>query len=187
MHSTVPRNGRSEWARSFWIPARSIFMTQRARLAPAATELLQAASAAGGGSTYISPITAWEVGMLTAHGRLQLLIRPERWFANLFEAPGVRLADMSADVLIASSYLPGRPPRRSDRPHHRRDRARARRHPGHPRPRAARLRRARPYRGGGVLRPLTPAHRATQANPPRRAIRASRRSPRWPLLRSSPL
>ena len=40
-----------------------IFMTQRARLAPAATELLQAASAAGGGSTYISPITAWEVGM----------------------------------------------------------------------------------------------------------------------------
>ena len=88
-----------------------IFMTQRARLAPAATELLQAASAAGGGSTYISPITAWEVGMLTAHGRLQLLIRPERWFANLFEAPGVRLADMSADVLIASSYLPGRPPK----------------------------------------------------------------------------
>ncbi len=49
--------------------------------------------------------------MLTAHGRLQLLIRPERWFANLFEAPGVRLADMSADVLIASSYLPGKPPK----------------------------------------------------------------------------
>ncbi len=87
-----------------------IFMTQRARLAPAATELLQAVSAVGGGSTYISPITAWEIGMLTAHGRLQLLIRPERWFANLFEAPGVRLADMSADVLIASSYLPGKPP-----------------------------------------------------------------------------
>jgi len=61
--------------------------------------------------SYISPITAWEVGMLTAHGRLQLLIRPERWFSNLFEVPGVRLAEMSPDLLIASSYLPGKPPK----------------------------------------------------------------------------
>jgi PIN domain nuclease of toxin-antitoxin system len=42
---------------------------------------------------------------------LQLLIRPERWFSNLFEVPGVRLAEMSPDVLIASSYLPGKPPK----------------------------------------------------------------------------
>ena len=31
--------------------------------------------------------------MLAARGRLQLLIRPERWFGNLLEVPGVRLAD----------------------------------------------------------------------------------------------
>ena len=49
--------------------------------------------------------------MLSARGRLQLLIRPERWFANLFDIPGVRLADLSPDLLIASSYLPGAPPR----------------------------------------------------------------------------
>ena len=30
---------------------------------------------------------------------------------GLVEAPGVRLADMSPDVLIASSYLPGKPPK----------------------------------------------------------------------------
>ena len=48
--------------------------------------------------------------MLVSRGRLQLLIRPERWFANLFEVPGVALADMSPDLLIASSYLPGKPP-----------------------------------------------------------------------------
>jgi PIN domain nuclease of toxin-antitoxin system len=87
-----------------------IFMTERARLAPAAVETLQAASE-GGEITYVSPITAWEVGMLTSRGRLQLLIRPERWFSNLFEVPGVRLAEMSPDVLIASSYLPGKPPK----------------------------------------------------------------------------
>ena len=87
-----------------------IFMTGKARLAAAAVEGLHAASE-GGGITYISPISAWEIGMLTARGRLQLLIRPERWFANLVEAPGVRLAELSPDLLIASSYLPGRPPK----------------------------------------------------------------------------
>ena len=87
-----------------------IFMTERTRMAPAAVETLQAATE-GGEITYISPITAWEVGMLTSRGRLQLLIRPERWFSNLFEVPGVHLAEMSPDVLIASSYLPGKPPK----------------------------------------------------------------------------
>jgi PIN domain nuclease of toxin-antitoxin system len=61
--------------------------------------------------SYISPITAWEVALLASRGRLQLLIRPERWFSNLFEVPGVRLAEMSPDVLIASSFLPGKPPK----------------------------------------------------------------------------
>ena len=79
-------------------------------MAPAAVETLQAATE-GGEITYVSPITAWEVGMLTSRGRLQLLIRPERWFSNLFEVPGVRLAEMSPDVLIASSFLPGKPPK----------------------------------------------------------------------------
>jgi PIN domain nuclease of toxin-antitoxin system len=29
----------------------------------------------------------------------------------LFEVPGVQLADLSPDLLIASSYLPGKPPK----------------------------------------------------------------------------
>jgi PIN domain nuclease of toxin-antitoxin system len=84
-----------------------IWLTEKAPLRPAAVEALRV----NAGATYISPITAWEVGMLAARGRLQLLIRPERWFGNLLEVPGVRLADMSPDLLIASSYLPGKPPR----------------------------------------------------------------------------
>ena len=84
-----------------------IWLTEKAPLTPAAVEAMRV----NAGATYISPITAWEVGMLAARGRLQLLIRPERWFGNLFDVPGVRLADMSPDLLIASSYLPGKPPR----------------------------------------------------------------------------
>jgi PIN domain nuclease of toxin-antitoxin system len=87
-----------------------IFLTEKIRLAAAAVKAMQATSE-GGGITYISPITAWEIGMLTSRGRLQLLIKPERWFANLFQVPGVLLADISPDLLIASSYLPGKPPR----------------------------------------------------------------------------
>lgn len=86
------------------------FPDRKTRLASAAVETLQATSE-GQGVTYISPISAWEVGMLASHGRLQLLIRPERWFASLFDARGVRLADLSPDLLIASSYLPGKPPK----------------------------------------------------------------------------
>jgi PIN domain nuclease of toxin-antitoxin system len=87
-----------------------IFLNEQAQLTAAATDALRAANDKGG-TTYISPISAWEIGMLESRGRLQLLIRPERWFANLFDAPGVELATLSADLLIASSYLPGTPPK----------------------------------------------------------------------------
>ncbi len=86
-----------------------IFLTERARIAAAAVDALRAAKEEG--TTFISPISASEVGMLVSRGRLQLLIRPERWFANLFDAPGVQLAPLTADMLIASSYLPGKPPK----------------------------------------------------------------------------
>jgi PIN domain nuclease of toxin-antitoxin system len=89
-----------------------IFLTEQARIAPAAVEAMRAVSE-GGGITFVSPISAWEIGMLSARGRVQLLIKPERWFSNLFNVPGVQLAELSPDLLIASSYLPGTPPKDS--------------------------------------------------------------------------
>ena len=93
-----------------WDTCAAIWIYEKARLSQAALEAMRAAYREGVPS-YVSPITAWEVGMLSSRGRLQLLIRPERWFSNLFEVPGVRLAEMSPDVLIASSFLPGKPPK----------------------------------------------------------------------------
>ena len=87
-----------------------IWLSEGEKLARSAIELLKAADDTGQ-STYISPISAWEVGQLASRGRLQLLTTPQRWFTRLFEAKGVQLAEMSADVLIASSFLPGKPPR----------------------------------------------------------------------------
>lgn len=86
-----------------------LWVTRAERLARSAVEALNEIRDSSG-TTYISPISAWEISMLAARGRVQLLITPQRWFARLFDVPGVRLADMSPDLLIAASFLPGKPP-----------------------------------------------------------------------------
>lgn len=60
---------------------------------------------------FVSPITAWEIGLLTSRNRLPLPMTPQNWFSRLLDAPGVALAEMPPAVLIASSFLPGTPPR----------------------------------------------------------------------------
>jgi PIN domain nuclease of toxin-antitoxin system len=60
---------------------------------------------------FVSPITAWEVGLLAARGRIAMSLPPSVWFERLLAVPGIALAKLSVAVLIASSYLPGTPPR----------------------------------------------------------------------------
>jgi PIN domain nuclease of toxin-antitoxin system len=50
------------------------------------------------------------MGLLAARGRVSLLMTPQRWFERLLEAPGLRLTEMTPNVLIASSFLPGKLP-----------------------------------------------------------------------------
>lgn len=64
---------------------------------------------AAGLSTYISPITAWEVGVLARKGRFVSTLTPRRWFETLTGLPGAAVAAMSPEVLIASSFLPDFP------------------------------------------------------------------------------
>ncbi len=48
---------------------------------------------------------------MASRERVRLLITPQNWFARLVGLPGMTLADLSPDLLIASSFLPGKPPR----------------------------------------------------------------------------
>lgn len=82
----------------------------RDELKASASEKLDEAARTGV-ATWLSPITAWEVGLLVSHNRLSLGATPQRWFARLLSIPNVRLAELSPDILIASSFLPGKPPR----------------------------------------------------------------------------
>jgi len=58
----------------------------------------------------VSPMTAWEIGMLAAKGKIALPTDPETWFGSFCTLPGVSLAGMPPSVLIASCALPGTPP-----------------------------------------------------------------------------
>ncbi len=60
---------------------------------------------------YVSPITAWEVGLLASRGRINSPADPQRWFDHIQKAPGLRLAKISPSILISSSFLPGKPPK----------------------------------------------------------------------------
>ena len=76
-----------------------------------ATEEAMARVRACDETIFVSPITAWEIGLLVSRGRLNLQMAPERWFSRLMQAPGLQLTDVSPSVLIAASFLPGQPPR----------------------------------------------------------------------------
>lgn len=76
---------------------------------PAAGAINEAAET--GESLRISPISAWELGILAARGRLASRVSPRTLLGRLLSAPGMRYADMPPDVLIESSHLPGFPPR----------------------------------------------------------------------------
>lgn len=88
----------------------AIWITENLPLTSAAMEAIEAAYR-NDKLIFVSPITAWEIGLLVARNRVGLSVRPERWFQKLLEIPGVKLAELSPGILIASSFLPGDPPR----------------------------------------------------------------------------
>ena len=80
---------------------------------PLSDQAVSAINQAGqsGEIIYISPMTAWEIGLLTSRGRIAMSVTPEIWFSRLLAVSGIELADISPRLLIASSFLPGSPPR----------------------------------------------------------------------------
>jgi PIN domain nuclease of toxin-antitoxin system len=88
----------------------AIWLTDGAHMSPASRDCIHAAQRARLG-VFVSPITAWEIGTLLRMNRIQLNRPPEVWFDALLSLPGIRLAQLSPAVLIASALLPGAAPR----------------------------------------------------------------------------
>lgn len=82
----------------------AIWAAEAQGLSPRAQEIIEEADR-NGVPLFVSPITAWEMGMLVAKGRVALLAPPLKWFSGLLEA-GVQLADLSPSILVDASFLP---------------------------------------------------------------------------------
>jgi PIN domain nuclease of toxin-antitoxin system len=55
----------------------------------------------------VSPISAWELGLLSAKGRLPATQSPMGIFSDVVATPGIRIEALSPGVLIDASFLPG--------------------------------------------------------------------------------
>lgn len=82
-----------------------IWLTQDQSVSERTNEvLLQAARE--GQTIAVSAMTAWEIGMLVVRGRLPTTRSAADWFRDAVSAAGITVEAVTADILIAASYLP---------------------------------------------------------------------------------
>lgn len=77
----------------------------RAELSAGALDEIEAASRRG--DVLVSAISVWEVAMLESKGRISLSRPVEDWAAAALRAPGTRLLELSPEIAIQSTRLPG--------------------------------------------------------------------------------
>ena len=76
--------------------------------AQAVKAIMQAAMSA---HVFVSPVSAWEVGMLSnprgARPALRFLPDPKAWFAKVMTGPAICEAALTSEIAVDASYLPG--------------------------------------------------------------------------------
>ena len=83
----------------------AIWLVEREPMTQAAIDAISDASYADE-PILVSPISAWERGMLVSRGRLSSALEPKVWFARLLDQKEVGLADMTPEILNDASFLP---------------------------------------------------------------------------------
>lgn len=81
-----------------------LWMAGGERIAPAARRLIE--QAAGEDGLMLSPISLWEVGMLSAKGRIAVQPDCITWVTTALAQTGTRLLPISAQIAVSSSFLP---------------------------------------------------------------------------------
>lgn len=76
-------------------------------MSPSSLEAIGEAAAKA--SLFVSPITAWEIGVLMAKGRMRAPLAPDRLMERFMRETNAQYCELSAGVLIDSSFLPGEP------------------------------------------------------------------------------
>jgi PIN domain nuclease of toxin-antitoxin system len=60
------------------------------------------------GHLFLSPISAWEIGLLVSKNRLDLGQSPLAWFDEFVQRFSINILEVSPEIAINSSYLPGK-------------------------------------------------------------------------------
>ncbi len=84
-----------------------IIYLNNGRKIPTAVEL-QIEKAAHEEQIHVSTISAWEIGSLVSLGRISLAVSPKDFFYEFLRRSQARLLDLTPEVLIDASFLPGR-------------------------------------------------------------------------------
>ena len=63
------------------------------------------------GAILVSILSVWEAAMFHARGRMRITISIDEWVERGLRAPGIRLIELSPEVAIESTRLPGSPHR----------------------------------------------------------------------------
>ena len=58
---------------------------------------------------WVSAISVWEIGVLSARGRIQLSVPLRDWVEKALSVPGIHFAPLDAVVAAESTLLPGQP------------------------------------------------------------------------------
>ncbi len=81
-----------------------IFIADGRPMGSTAQQEIRAASIAG--DVLISPVSAWEIGRLSAKNAFPFRPDPKTWFQLFLAYPGVRLTPLTPEIAIESSFLP---------------------------------------------------------------------------------
>ena len=81
-----------------------IFIAENQAIDPLARQQVTAASGSGG--VLVSPISAWEIGLLATKRGFAFFPDPKAWFQSFMLNPGVRLTPLTPEMAIESSFLP---------------------------------------------------------------------------------
>lgn len=55
---------------------------------------------------YVSPVTAWEIAVKTAKGKIQLPLSPREWFDAVVKLYDITVLKLTADDMLKSAELP---------------------------------------------------------------------------------
>ena len=58
---------------------------------------------------FVSPVSAWEIGLLSTRHRsgIQFRPNPKAWFAAALAKTKIKIVDLTPDIAIDSAFLPG--------------------------------------------------------------------------------